>query len=95
MPARIVEAAHATARFLEDVDRDSFLGDDLRQSGVLQKLIVIGEAAARLSSAFREEHPVVEGRDVIGFRDFAVHAYLPVSWEIVWVTATWVRPSVS
>ena len=42
----IVEAAHATARFLEDVDRDSFLGDDLRQSGVLQKLIVIGEAAA-------------------------------------------------
>jgi uncharacterized protein with HEPN domain len=84
----IVEAADATARFLEGVDRDSFCGDELRQSAVLQKLTVIGEAAARLPTAFREEHPVVEWHDVVGFRNIAVHAYFAVNWEIVWVTAT-------
>ena len=84
----IVEAADAIARFLESVDRNSFLADELRQSAILQKLIVIGEAAARLPSTFREEHREVEWRDVIAFRNFAVHAYFAVSWEIVWVTAT-------
>lgn len=26
--------------------------------------------------------------DIIGFRNFAVHAYFAVSWSVVWVTAT-------
>jgi uncharacterized protein with HEPN domain len=84
----VVEAAESIVRFLKGADRDSFLTDELRQSAILQKLIVIGEAAARLPPAFREEHPEVEWRDVIGFRNIAVHAYFAVSWEIVWVTAT-------
>jgi len=84
----IVEAADAIARFLQGVDRDSFFGDELRQSAVLQKLTIIGEAAARLPTTFRQAHPVVEWRDVIGFRNIAVHAYFAVDWEIVWVTAT-------
>jgi uncharacterized protein with HEPN domain len=45
----IVEAADAIRRFVTEIDRDGFLRDELRQSAVLQKLIVIGEAAARLS----------------------------------------------
>jgi uncharacterized protein with HEPN domain len=84
----IVDAADAAARFVEGMDREAFLADELRQSATLQKLIVIGEAASRLPSAFREEHRQVEWQDVIGFRNIAVHAYFAVSWEIVWVTAT-------
>jgi len=44
----IIEASNAILRFIEPVSEDEFLKDELRQSGVLQKLIVIGEAAARL-----------------------------------------------
>lgn len=55
----IVEAADAIARFLARVDQTGFLEDELVQSAVLQKLLVIGEAAARLSKAFRAEHPHV------------------------------------
>ena len=84
----IVEAADAIARFLERTDRDNFLADELRKSAILHKLIVIGEAVARLPSSFRENHLEVQWRDVIGFRNIAVHAYFAVSWEIVWVTAT-------
>lgn len=55
----IVEAAAAINRFLTNVDRQTFMADELRQSAVLQKLMVIGEAAARLDRDFRSRHPEV------------------------------------
>ena len=54
----------------------------------MHRLIIIGEAAARLSEEFRERHPEIEWADIVGFRNFAVHAYFAVSWPMVWVTAT-------
>jgi uncharacterized protein with HEPN domain len=84
----IVEAADAIGRFCEEVERDDFLQDELRQSAVLQKLIVIGEAAARLSREFQARHPAIEWADIVGFRNIAVHEYFVVNWSIVWVTAT-------
>jgi uncharacterized protein with HEPN domain len=72
----IVAAADAIARFIADMDDDrDFFTDDLRQSAILQKLIVIGEAASRLSDDLRAAHPEVEWADIVGFRNIAVHAY--------------------
>lgn len=79
----IVEAAAAIGRFIEGVDEESFLQDELRQSAVLQKLIVIGEAAARPPVAFTTTHPDLEWRDIVAFRNFAVHEYFSVNWSIV------------
>ena len=84
----IVEAADAIRRFIEGIQREDFFDDELRQSAVLQKLIVIGEAAARLPTEFREQHPEIEWVDIVGFRNIAVHEYFAVNWSIVWVTAT-------
>ena len=84
----ILEAADAIARFLDGVEKQDFLNDELRQSAVLQKLIVIGEAASRLPDSFQAQHPEVDWRDIVGFRNFAVHEYFSINWEIVWLTAT-------
>lgn len=84
----IVAAADATARFMAGTSRDTFLTDELRQSAILQKLIVIGEAAARLSAGFRECHSGIEWADIAGFRNIAVHAYFAVDWSTVWLAAT-------
>jgi len=86
--ADILEAADSIKNFLAGVERDSFLQNDLLRSAVLQKLSVIGEAAARLPKEFRSRHPEVEWSDIIGFRNIAVHVYFAVEWPIVWVTAT-------
>jgi len=86
--ADIVEAAEQIAKFLEGVVRDDFLGNDLLRSAVLQKLSVIGEAAARLGSEFTSHHPEVEWGDIVAFRNIAVHAYFNVDWAIVWIAAT-------
>ncbi len=66
--ADIVEAADAVRRFVEDVEREDFFNDEMRQSAVLQKLIVIGEAAARLPTAFREQHSEVEWAEKVNKR---------------------------
>ena len=52
-----------------------------------KKLIVIGEAAARLPKDFQMKHPEIEWPDIIGFRNIAVHEYFAIMWEIVWETA--------
>ena len=89
----IVEAADAIQRFIQEVAREDFFEDELRQSAVLQKLIVIGEAAARLPREFVDRHPQVEWADIVAFRNIAVHEYFAVNWPIVWVAATHDAPA--
>jgi uncharacterized protein with HEPN domain len=84
----VVEATGAIGGFLRAVDRESFLASDLVRSAVLHKLTIVGEAAARLPQEFRDNHPAVPWRDIIGFRNIAVHAYFSVDWAIVWEAAT-------
>jgi len=84
----ILDAAEAIARFLHAIEKETFLGDELYQSAVLQKLTVIGEAASHLSAEFRGRHTNIEWLDVIGLRNIAVHEYFGVNWEVVWDTAT-------
>ena len=88
----IIEAADAIRRFLLDVEQNTFLRNELLQSAVLQKLMIIGEAASRLPKEFSDRHPEIEWEDIIGFRNIAVHAYFAVEWSIVWVAATQEAP---
>ena len=83
----ILDACDMIQTFLEGIDASTFLASELHKAAILQKLTVIGEAAARLPQAFRDTHPQIEWRDIIAFRNIAVHAYFTVQWDIVWATA--------
>lgn len=84
----IDDAAGAIERFIGKKQYRGFLKDEVLQSAVLQKLIVIGEAAARISQEFRKGHPGIEWESIVAFRNIAVHEYFAVNWKIVWNTAT-------
>ncbi len=84
--ADILDAIEAIERFVTGFDEARFLADELVQSAVLQKLSIIGEAAARLSDATRAGMPEIPWKEIIGFRNIAVHAYFSVDWRIVFVT---------
>jgi uncharacterized protein with HEPN domain len=58
----------------------------MRQAAILQKPIVIGEAASRLPDEFRLKYDNIPWQDIVGFRNFAIHEYFSVNWEIVWTT---------
>ncbi|KQC37372.1 DUF86 domain-containing protein [Frankia sp. ACN1ag] len=84
----MIEAAVAATAFVQEVDEAAFLESDLIQSAVLQKLLVIGEAAGRVSPEIRGRWPDVPWRSVTGFRNIAVYTYFEVDWSIVWRIAT-------
>jgi uncharacterized protein with HEPN domain len=89
--ADILEAAEAIRSFvarLDRLDRGAFLENDLVRSAVLQKLSVIGEAAARVSDETRALNPEIPWHQARGMRNLLIHVYFSVDWDIVWNTAT-------
>lgn len=89
----IIEAADAIAGFITDTEEIAFVGNDLLRSATLLKLTIIGEASARLSDELKTRYSDVEWRDIVGFRNIAIHAYFSVNWSIVWVAATTDAPA--
>jgi uncharacterized protein with HEPN domain len=66
---------------------------DLLQSAVLQKLIIIGEAATRISHELKGRFPDIEWRQIVRFRNIIVHQYFGLDWEIVWNAAAFDTPA--
>jgi uncharacterized protein with HEPN domain len=90
----MVEAADAIARFLAGVDRAIFLTDELRQSAVMQKIGVIGEAAGKIETPLRTKYPEVDWPKVVGMRNILIHSYFSVKLDIVWQTAVQSVPDI-
>ncbi len=65
--ADIVEAAQAIERFLMGQDFDEFEQNEMLNSAVLQKMTVIGEAAARLPKEFTARFPDIPWVDPLGY----------------------------
>ncbi len=84
----MVEAADAIARFLQGTDLQCFREDEMLQSAVLLKLVIIGEAAARIDRRFRSRRSDIPWAKTIGLRNIGVHAYFAINWEIVWDTVS-------
>lgn len=78
--------AERVADILEAIARiESWSPDDaprsMHQAAVLHELTVIGEAAGRLSDAFKDAHPDIPWKDVVGQRVQLAHHY----WDTQWV----------
>src|SRR6185295_19623729 len=77
----IIEAAESIRRFLAGVGESDFLQNEILQSAVLQKLTTIGEAASKLGREFTARYPHVLWRDIVAFRNIAVHEYFAVDGQ--------------
>lgn len=66
------------------VSYDAFIGDLSKQDAVIRCLMVIGEAAGRLSEAARAELPQFDWSAMTGMRHVLVHDYGRIDLERVW-----------
>ncbi len=83
----IIEAVDHIGAFIGEVEFEGFLESELLRSAVVQKLAVIGEAAARISGGLRSRHPEVPWPQIVAFRNILVHGYFGIDWDQVWEAA--------
>lgn len=84
----IVTWARRANKYAKPLTAAEFLTDSLIQDATIRCLLVVGEAAARISVGFRDAHPEVPWSRVIGMRNRLVHEYGHVDLTEVWTTAT-------
>jgi uncharacterized protein with HEPN domain len=82
----ILDAIERVGRYTAGLDADGFLADEMRQDAVMRQLEVVGEAANRLSDAFKARRPEVPWRDVVRLRHRIAHSTTGVDVEarIIW-----------
>ena len=81
------EFARRLAAVLNGVTRERFDSDELVRLSVERLLQNIGEAARRVSSEFRGEHPEIPWAQIVAQRNVLVHEYGEVKPELVWLSA--------
>lgn len=84
----VAGAARLVLEFREVMDEAAFLEDVKTQSAILHQLMVMGEAATRLSAEFRGRHPGIPWTLIAGMRDKLIHGCDIVDLDQVWRTAT-------
>lgn len=84
----IQDATKAVELFIKDVEKGDFLSSDLLQSAVLQKFMIIGEAASKISKELKDRHPEIDWKALVGFRNFLANVYFSANLEIVWLAAS-------
>lgn len=80
----MVEAAEVALRHVEGLSREEFLRSRLHQDAVTRQLIVLGEAAKRVSASVQMAHPEIPWRSLAGFRDVLTHQYRGIDLNRVW-----------
>ena len=77
----IVEAADHIAAFIAGLDASSFDESELIRSAVVQKLAIIGEAAARVPDELKDRFREIPWQRIVALRNILVHAYFGIDWS--------------
>jgi uncharacterized protein with HEPN domain len=71
------EAAKGIVQMTEGVDLLAFQADQMRRLAVERQLTILGEAARRISTSFRESHPEIPWVQIIALRNLVTHEFPP------------------
>jgi uncharacterized protein with HEPN domain len=63
---------------------NEFLKDEKTQDAIMYNLIIMGEAANRISRDYQDAHPEIPWSSIIGTRNVIVHGYDQVKLKVVW-----------
>ncbi|MEP0948080.1 MULTISPECIES: HepT-like ribonuclease domain-containing protein [Cyanophyceae] len=80
----MLQAAREILSFAEGFDRADLESDRRTCSAILYEIIVIGEAANRLSDEYRACHAHIPWQSIVGMRNILAHQYDQVDTEIIW-----------
>ncbi len=82
----MIEAGQEAMRFAEHRKRKDLDQDRMLTLALMKAIEIIGEAASKISSEFREKHREIPWPAILGMRNKLVHAYFQIDLDIVWYT---------
>ena len=83
----IVIACRNANRFAGELDREEFERSDLYQSAIQYNLLIIGEAASKISRRLKSRHKNVDWRSLKDFRNVLAHDYFALDTDVIWDSA--------
>jgi len=84
----MVDAARQATEFAHGRTRADLDSDQMLLRALTQCLTIIGEAASKVSPEGRDEVSTLLWRDIVGMRNWLVHAYYDIDADTVWDTVT-------
>lgn len=84
----MVTYARIAMELTEKCPVDAYLRDRTQQLALERALEIVGEAARRVSGSFRDSHPEIPWKRIVGNCNILTHNYDDVIPEVVWTTAT-------
>ena len=70
--------------FVTGLDKADYDQDEPLRLALAHIIQVLGEAARQVSPAFRDAHPRIPWREIVGMRHRIVHDYMNVDEDVVW-----------
>lgn len=86
-PAYLWDMREAVKSILDFVRGSSFASyerNELMKAAVERKIEIIGEAAKKISPAFKNEHPEIPWSKIIAQRNVIAHEYGDIKHEKIW-----------
>lgn len=80
----VIECIERIEKFVDKLEEEDFLKDELVQSAVIRQIEVVGEAVKNLPIDFVNKYPLVPWGDIAGTRDKMIHYYFGVDLKLVW-----------
>ena len=80
----IYDAVMKIISYTKDMSFDDFMQDEKTVDAVVRNFEIIGEASNRVPDNFKTEHPEIEWRRIIGFRNRIIHEYFGIDYENLW-----------
>ena len=84
----ILDAAREVVGFMDGRCRADLDTDRQLNLSVVRLLEIIGEAARGISQQFRQSHPDLPWKSMVGMRDRLIHGYFDINLDVVWETVT-------
>ena len=80
----MLDYATEAAELARDRRREDLESDRLLRYAMTHLVEVVGEAAAHVSQAFREDHPTMPWAEIVGMRNRLIHGYDKVDLDVLW-----------
>jgi uncharacterized protein with HEPN domain len=93
--SHMLEATMLAFVYTEGLGKPEFMNDKKTQQAVILNIMVIGEAATKLSDEYPDfvtKYPQIQWKSMRGMRNRLAHGYFDINLDVVWETVKQALP---